>query len=100
MGRVLGVGGVIFKAHDPAAPAAWYSEHLGLPVEAGQTHAALASAAPGEPTVWSVFSADTAYFGAGPFPFMLNYRVRDLDAMLTQLRAADARYAARSKSSA
>ena len=34
------------------------------------------------------FPADTAYFGPGPAPFMVNYRVRDLDAMLAQLRAA------------
>ena len=30
----------------------------------------------------------TEYFGPGPAPFMINYRVADLDAMLAQLRAA------------
>ena len=34
--------------------------------------------------------ADTPYFGPGPAAFMVNYRVRDLDAMLAQLRAAGA----------
>ena len=87
---VLGIGGVFFKAKDPAALAAWYREHLGLPVEAGQTYGSLASGGAGEETVWSTFPADTPYFGPGPAPFMVNYRVRDLDAMLAQLRAAGA----------
>ena len=91
MERVLGVGGIFFKARDPQALAAWYREHLGLPLEAGQTYGTFKSGGPAEPTVWSTFPADTTYFGAGPAPFMLNYRVRNLDAMLAQLRAAGAR---------
>jgi predicted enzyme related to lactoylglutathione lyase len=88
MERVTGVGGIFFKAKDPQALAAWYLEHLGVPVEAGQTYATLKSLGPDEMTVWSAFPADTKYFGSGPAPFMFNYRVRDLDAMLAQLRAA------------
>ena len=88
---VIGIGGVFFKARDPKALAAWYREHLGVPVEASQTYGANVSSGPGEQTVWSTFPADTAYFGPGPAPFMVNYRVRDLDAMLAQLRSAGAR---------
>ena len=72
MERILGVGGVFFKARDPQALAAWYERHLGLPIEAGQTHGMLTAAAPGEATVWSAFPDDTPYFGTGPSPFMLN----------------------------
>jgi predicted enzyme related to lactoylglutathione lyase len=90
MERILGIGGVFFKARDPKALAAWYAEHLGVPVEAGQGHGMLIGDEAGEMTVWSTFPADTAYFGPGPSPFMVNYRVRDLDAMLAQLRAAGA----------
>jgi predicted enzyme related to lactoylglutathione lyase len=88
--RVLGIGGVFFKARDPKALAAWYREHLGVPVEVGQTYGVLASGAAGEQTVWSTFPADTTCFGSGPAPFMVNYRVRDLDAMLAQLRSVGA----------
>src|SRR5215208_8134148 len=91
MEKVLGIGGVFFKERDPKALAAWYREHLGVPVEEGQTYGALASAAAGEQTVWSTFPADTTYFGSGAAPCMINYRVRDLDAMLAQLRSAGAR---------
>jgi predicted enzyme related to lactoylglutathione lyase len=88
MESVLGLGGIFFKARDPQALATWYREHLGVPVEAGQTYASLTSTGAGEVAVWSTFPADTKYFGSGPSPFMLNYRVRNLDAMLAQLRAA------------
>ncbi len=91
MERVLGMGGVFFKSRDPQALAAWYREHLGVPIEAGQTYGTLTSSAAAEQTVWSAFPADTDYFGSSPAPFMFNYRVRNLDAMLAQLRAAGAR---------
>jgi len=83
---VLGIGGVFFKARDPIALAAWYREHLGVPAADGATYAPFVEQA--GTTVWATFPADTHYFAPSTAPFMLNYRVSDLDAMLTQLRAA------------
>jgi predicted enzyme related to lactoylglutathione lyase len=37
--------------------------------------------------VWSLFPADTPYFGDGEQAAMLNFRVDDLDALLAQLAA-------------
>ena len=88
MERVTGIGGVFFRARDPAALAAWYREHLGVPVEEGRTYGRFTSSGAGEPTEWSAFPADTDYFGPGSAGLMVNYRVRDLDAMLDQLREA------------
>jgi hypothetical protein len=68
MEQVVGIGGVFFKARDPKALAAWYREHLGVPVEPGQTYWAFTPAAAGEQAVWSAFPADTSYFGSGPAP--------------------------------
>jgi predicted enzyme related to lactoylglutathione lyase len=92
---VAGIGGVFFKARDPAALAAWYRDQLGVSVAPEGTHAVFAAGpdgrdATGAPVavVWSAFPADTAYFGPGPAGWMVNYRVSDLDAMLSQLRAA------------
>jgi predicted enzyme related to lactoylglutathione lyase len=90
MERVVGIGGIFFKARDPKALAEWYRQHLGMPVGTESTDAALTSAGAGEMTVWSTFPTDTPYFGSGPAPFMVNYRVKDLEAMLAQLRAAGA----------
>jgi predicted enzyme related to lactoylglutathione lyase len=38
-------------------------------------------------TVWSAFPKDTRYFEPSPASFMINYRVRDLDALLAALRS-------------
>src|SRR6476646_3339731 len=63
---------------------------LSNPRPSRQTCGAFTSATAGGQAVWSAFPADTSYFGSGPAPFMVNYRVRNLDAMLAQLRAAGA----------
>jgi glyoxylase I family protein len=44
----------------------------------------------GGPTVFSTFAQDTDYFGRADQQAMINFRVRNLDAMLAQLRAAGA----------
>ena len=90
VGRVTGLGGVFFKANDPEALHAWYESRLGLKREGGGPvflrWRERDSDAPGT-TVWSIFPRDTKYFDPGTSSFMLNYRVDDLDAMLTRLRA-------------
>lgn len=85
MERVSGIGGVFLRAREPEVLAAWYAEHLGIEVEAWGG-SVLRSAA-GETLVWALFPADTEYFGPRDRQAMVNYRVRDLDAMLAQLRA-------------
>jgi predicted enzyme related to lactoylglutathione lyase len=90
MEKVVGIGGVFFKAKDPQKLATWYRENLGIPLDPDQTYG-MFSAETGDLTVWSLFPTDTQYFGAAATSSsMLNYRVRDLDAMLAQLRAAGA----------
>jgi catechol 2,3-dioxygenase-like lactoylglutathione lyase family enzyme len=88
--RGLGIGGIFFKARDPQALATWYHQHLGIPIEPGQTYGTFCSEQAGEVTVWSASPTNTVYFAPSPAPFMVNYRVRDLEAMLAQLSAAGA----------
>ena len=85
MKRVTGIGGIFFKARDRAALAAWYQKHLGVPVtEHG--FAVFEWKGPGM-TVWNAFAHDTTYFAPSDAPFMINYRVEDLHALLAALRA-------------
>lgn len=84
MERVTGIGGVFFRAGDPQVLAAWYEQHLGVPRESGQTYAIFEES---RSTVWSAFSDDTDYWPTAK-QGMINYTVRDLDAMLEQLRAS------------
>jgi len=87
MERVIGIGGFFFRAKDPKALNAWYAEHLGA--SGGPNTDAVWQQEAG-PTVWSAFDADTDYFGRREQAWMVNFRVRDLDAMLAQLGAAGA----------
>ena len=89
MGRVTGLGGVFFKAADPERLYAWYENHLGLKRGEGGVLFRWRESdadAPGT-TVWALFKRDTKYFAPSDAPFMLNYRVDDLDALLERLRA-------------
>ena len=87
MKRVTGIGGIFFKARDPAALRDWYRRHLGIDVQEWGGTAFTWSDAVGQPykgtTVWSIGSAD---FAPGTAPFMVNYRVHDLAALLAALR--------------
>ena len=90
MERVLGFGGIFFKANDPAKLKAWYRDNLGLPVD---EHGETTFTTPKEDAqslVFSPFAADTTYFEPSKSSFMFNFRVKDLKAMLAQLRAAGA----------
>ena len=82
--RVTGIGGVFLRARDPDALASWYERHLGVPREEGQTYAVFTTNR--EAHVWSVFPEDTDYWPVEK-QAMVNFVVRDLDAMRAQLRA-------------
>lgn len=91
MEKVTGIGGIFFKARDPALMPAWYRDHLGVLNEDGcgefvwREHDQ-----PNEVgrTVWSLFPANTDYFGPASTRFMINYRVANLNAMIEQLKEA------------
>ncbi len=83
MERVTGIGGVFFRAKDTGALSEWYEEVLGVDIlkkvwvqESG-------------PTIFMPFLDDTDYFGAPEKQWMINFRVRDFDAMMAQLKAKE-----------
>lgn len=84
--KVQGVGGVFFKARDAVALRDWYRRHLGIDVQPWGG-SAFTSAGAGETTVWTVMEQGNSYFEPSAAPFMINYRVADLDGLLAQLRA-------------
>jgi len=83
---VLGLGGLFFRAEDPAALAAWYEKHLGIdPVPTSYDVEPWAQEA--GPTVFSPFPAATTQMGNAGKQMVLNFRVADLDGFAAQLRA-------------
>jgi len=91
MARVTGVGGIFFKStNDNAALAAWYQKNLGMRLE--PWGGAILKwpedrAQDGGLTVWHVAGRDSQWFSPSSSSFMVNYRVDNLDELLTQLRA-------------
>lgn len=87
MEKVTGFGGFFFRAKDPGALALWYQDHLGIdPVPSGPGQEPWKP--DGGTCAFAPFPADTTYFGNATQPWMLNFRVASLDAMIAQLRAA------------
>ena len=90
MKRVTGIGGVFFKAKDPAALGAWYKKHLGIDVQAWGgakfTWADDAGRLTNGTTAWLVTGPDGDLFAPSTSSFMVNYRVADLSGLLKVLR--------------
>jgi len=91
MKRVTGIGGVFFKAKDPAALWAWYKEHLGIDVQAWGGASFDWVDENGNPTkgttAWLIGGSESGQFAPSTAPFMINYRVADLPALLEALRS-------------
>lgn len=91
MAKVTGIGGVfILSKGDRGALAAWYQQHLGMPLEAfgGAILRWPEDTADDRGlTVWHTAQKDSQWFSPSKSSFMINYRVDDLDALLAQLRA-------------
>jgi predicted enzyme related to lactoylglutathione lyase len=89
MKRVTGLGGFFFKARDREGLMKWYRDRLGIEAESWGTMFRWKE--PENPektgyTVWSPFAADTKYFDPSGSPFMVNYRVADLEGLLAALK--------------
>lgn len=88
---VTGFGGVFFKSPDAKALASWYDKHLGT--QFGKQGYMLFNWREREnkehigSTTFGLFKNTTDYFEPSKASFMLNFRVRDLDAMLAKLKS-------------
>ena len=79
--RVLGIGGLFFRSRDPQKLAQCYQLNLGIDHRVWQQAAGA--------TAFTPFAVDTDYFGSKQQAWMLNFRVRSLDAMVAQLQKSN-----------
>jgi glyoxylase I family protein len=79
--HVLGIGGLFFRSRDPKKLAQWYQLNLGIDHRVWQQAAG--------PTAFTPFAMDTDYFGSKQQAWMVNFRVRSLDAMVAQLQKSN-----------
>ncbi|SFP61314.1 VOC family protein [Parafilimonas terrae] len=89
MENVTGIGGVFIKAKDPESLAKWYKGNLGIDFMEGN-YAAFPwiNEKPDNPgtTVFSFFEESSEYFSPSQSQFMINFRVKDLQALLQSLK--------------
>jgi predicted enzyme related to lactoylglutathione lyase len=83
---VTGIGGIFFKSKDPATLKKWYDDHLGFKNNQYGTifewRQAGDSTRKGY-TLWAPFKEKSTYF---PGALMVNFRINDMDILLTQLK--------------
>jgi len=92
MKKVTGIGGIFFKANDQPKMLEWYEKNLGIKADPnyGTSFEWREKDDPQKEgqTAWSVFKSESKYFEQ---PYMINYRVDDLDALLEALEAEGVR---------
>jgi len=85
--RVTGLGGFFFKTKDPNAIKQWYNKHLGLNTDQyGCTFWWKDKEGQDCSTQWSPMKEDTNYFKPSKSPFMMNFRVENLEELLKVLK--------------
>jgi len=87
--RVTGIGGLFFKAKDPKAVKKWYSENLGMATDDfGAPFESRNANRPDEVNYlnWDPFVDTTSYFNPSEKPFMINYRVQNIEGLVAKLK--------------
>lgn len=87
MKKVIGLGGIFLRCQNLEATRAWYARHLGIELESwGAQFFAKNEPNPEAYTVLSFFNPDSGYFAPSTSPFIINFRVENLDALVAALR--------------
>ena len=88
--KVTGIGGIFFKSKNPDEMKAWYRDNLGMSVDDfGAPFAFRNANRPDELNYlnWDAFVDTTSYFNPSEKPFMVNYRVQNIEGMVEKLKA-------------
>lgn len=91
MARIVGLGGVFYKASDPKARKEWYAKHLGIRPGDGYEGVEMRWRRPDDPdhqemSLISFFDQDTEYLGKAGHGFMINFVVDDIEGMIKKLQ--------------
>lgn len=90
MNKDIGIGGFFFKTKNPNTLKEWYEKNLGIKTD---DYGAIFSTRDSHNSnavnflQWSAFPDDTKYFEPSEKDFMINYRVKNLEELVTKLKA-------------
>lgn len=89
MSRVIGIGGIVFRAKDADALRTWYQDRLGITMQAwGGAIFTDLPANDAHPTIaWSIVERASPVMDPSTASFMVTYRVQDLLGLVRVLRA-------------
>lgn len=87
MEKVTGIGGFFFRGENPDTLNAWYERHLGI-MRAGKDYADGSWWQDEGPTVFGADPEKALFIGGRQHQWRINFRVRNLDAMVAQLTGA------------
>lgn len=88
--KVIGIGSVMFFTEDPKVTREWYAKNLNMDVsDWGATFESRNIHDPNklESTQWCPTKIGSDYFAPSEKPFMINYRVQNIEALIEQLKA-------------
>ena len=88
--KVTGIGGIFFFSDNPAETREWYAKNLGFDVnEWGSTFRSRNIDKSDEINYlqWSPFKSGSEYFAPSKKEFMVNYRVQNIEGLVTNLKA-------------
>lgn len=86
MPGITGLGGLFYKVADVEKTNAWYRDVLGIGGDFGATFPFASDTDEGF-SIFSPFKAASDYFAPSEAPFMVNFRVDDLDGFVEELLA-------------
>ena len=87
--KVTGIGGIFFFSKDPDKTKDWYAHHLGLSVNQwGSSFEFRNAHRPKEINYlqWSPYAENSDYFSPSQKPFMINYRVQNIEGLVAELK--------------
>ena len=87
--KVIGVGGIFFKAKKPSRLREWYRKHLSFNLNPYGSSFEFRNAKNPDKIqyfLWSVFKNDTDYFSPSKKDFMINFRVENIEKTVDYLR--------------
>ena len=93
MAKIIGLGGIFFKAKAPLELANWYKQYLGLDIQewggAIFPWQNLPDLNSGAYSLWDPFEEKTDYMSPGTQNFMVNFVVDNLDELVKNLKKQD-----------
>ncbi|TGK59481.1 VOC family protein [Leptospira wolffii] len=87
--KVTGIGGIFFFSDNPQETREWYAKNLGLEINSwGSSFEFRNLDRPDEinSLQWAPFKKGDEYFSPSKKDFMINYRVRNIEALIAKLK--------------